>query len=112
MERGLSARQLGKLLAERKKMTENENGRRAVSRWLAGEGISDENAEHLSAIFDKPLDYFKKPPAEHRWPKPQPPSEELAALREQVREQELRLRALEERRQLPEPGLQAQGEAG
>jgi hypothetical protein len=81
------------LLAERKH-TKAENERRAVGRWLAGTGISDENCEALSEVFGYEPDYFKTPDAARITPW----RAEAEALRQDVRELSDRIRALEEPR--------------
>ena len=96
-ERNLSIRRAGILLAERKG-TRPENERRSLARWLGGQKISDDNAEHLAAVLDYPYDYFKadsdgQPRSAWR--------QEAAALRADLRTLEERLRVLEARRRPP-----------
>lgn len=99
----MSARRLGVLMAEHRKL-KPESARRTVQRWLAGTtAISDENAECLSEIFEKPDDYFKKPAPERRRPVW---DVEAEAMREAIRDLEQRLQALEQ----PRPQLQEAAE--
>jgi len=90
---GLSIRRCGFLLAERKG-TRPENERRQLARWLNGQAITDENAEHLAAVLGYPDDYFKGPVRTRPLPAWR---EEAAELRTHVRDLEHRLRALESR---------------
>jgi hypothetical protein len=59
---GLSNREAGTRLAQVSDgALTAENARSSIVRWRRGGGISDENAERLSSIFDYPPDYFKRP---------------------------------------------------
>lgn len=101
----MSARRLGVLMAEHRKL-KPESARRTVQRWLAGTtAISDENAECLAEIFDKPSDYFKKPARERR-PAWQIQAEEM---RETIRDLEQRLLALEQPRPRQQSAAEGRG---
>lgn len=56
----MSARRLSRLMAERTG-NQPESYRRAISKWLAGEGIADGSAVLLSDLLGKPDDHFKQP---------------------------------------------------
>lgn len=65
-----------------------ENQRTTIYRWKRGAGISNEKAERLAEILDKPLDYFKKP---------EPDPSELDRLRRLAKELIREVEAIERR---------------